>query len=77
LDPLETFAGRGERYEKCFFTTQALKAQNLKFGLECQRLDYQDFVFGFAYIVPGSKSALETPLVACFKEAFCGEVRFK
>ena len=69
LETVEKFSGQ-EKYEGCFFTTPALKAQNLKFGIECQSSDYQDFCFGFTYIGPDRNSALKQQIELRFKAAF-------
>lgn len=70
LELVQVFAAMGERYEGCFFTTAALRAQNLQFGIECQSPDYRNFCFGFTYLDPKASCALKTELKRVFQVAF-------
>jgi PD-(D/E)XK nuclease superfamily len=70
LEPVKTFSGQGERSEGCLFTTPALKAQNVVFGIECEVSDYRDVFFGFGYIGPDLNSALKPQIQEHFNKAF-------
>ncbi len=70
VEALTTLTGQGEKYEGYFFTTPHLKANNLRFGIECQASDYRDFCFGFAYIGPDLDSTLKAEVVQKFKAQF-------
>lgn len=67
LETLEKFAGHGKPGDNFFFTTAAMKAQNLRFGLRCSDSDYRNVGFGFAYLDASLKSQWD---VAVFKAAF-------
>ncbi len=67
LTTLETFAAQSKTGENYFYTTPAMEAKNLKFGLRCAGSEYTDFAFGFAYIKLELKSQLDASLLG---EAF-------
>ena len=52
------------------FTTPVLKAQNIRFGVQCQSSDYGDFCFGFIYKAPPLDSPLKPEIVRLFKTTF-------
>lgn len=70
LNPLETFAAQGAAGENYFYTTGAMKAQNLKFGLRCADTGYRNFSFGFAYLDWKIPSPPGCPVVGLLKGAF-------
>ena len=67
LETLESFVADSRAGDNWFYTTSAMKAQNLKFGLRCADRDYRNFAFGFAYIKWEWRSPLDA---ARLKEAF-------
>jgi len=70
LKMLEEFAGQSKAGDNYFYTTPAMEAQNLRFGLRCGDSEYRNFAFGFAYIDSNLKSTLHSPVIALVKEAF-------
>jgi hypothetical protein len=70
LTPLEAFTGQGKSANNSIYTTPAMKARNLRFGLRFADTDYRNLGFGFAYIDCNLKTPLDSPVIALFKEAF-------
>ena len=69
LETVDRFLGEGQKPEQYFYTTPAMRAMNLKFGIRCTQ-GYIQFVYGFAYLDGKAIELPNSPVIALFREIF-------